>query len=137
MGKRTDVAGLSVTTVLQPGHTVLRLVGEIDLAEVDALRRAAHLAVAAGRDVLVDLGGVTFVDACGLAAIVGVRRVAHAAGLRCHLVHPSRPVRRVAGLTRSENALGWDLPARGRSTGPGRGRPSADHARRRPPTTRR
>ncbi len=119
--------GLDVAVETLPRHTVLRLAGEVDLAEVAAVRRAALAAVASGRDVVVDLGEVTFVDACGLATIVAVRRAVRAAGLACAVVAPSRVVRRVAALTRSEAALGWDLPARRRSRPVHRRWPSRRH----------
>lgn len=134
MGEGT-IVGLDVTVEALPRHTVLRLAGEVDLAEVEAVRRAALAAVGCGRDLLLDLGAVTFVDACGLATLVAVRRAAHAAGLRCHVVEPSGVVRRVAALTRSEAALGWDLPVRGRR-GPARHRRPAVH-REHPPRPRR
>lgn len=124
MGEGTAV-GLDVTIATLPGCTLLRLAGEVDLAEVGAVRRAALAAAACGHDLVVDLAEVTFVDACGLSTLVAVRRVAHAAGLRCHLVEPSRAVRKVAALTRSEAALGWDLPAR-----PRRGVPRTEESRR-------
>jgi anti-anti-sigma factor len=112
--------GLRIGREVAARHTVLRLVGEVDLGEVDGLRRTAIEAMRSGRGIVVDLAGVTFVDACGLAALLWVRRAAHVAGIECRFVAPSRSVRRLAALTRSEAALGWDAPSRTRRRG-GRG----------------
>ncbi|MGW0661467.1 STAS domain-containing protein [Streptodolium elevatio] len=55
--------------------------GELDEAAADALRTEAAARIAEGRpDLVVDLSGVTFCDACGLSALIGIRRGALEAG---------------------------------------------------------
>ena len=51
---------------------VLRVRGELDLLTADELRSALAEALAADATVVVDLDGVTFVDACGLRVILEV-----------------------------------------------------------------
>lgn len=53
---------------------ILHLTGELDVATAPALRARLDRAVKAGvREVVVDLGGVTFIDSVSLAALVAAR----------------------------------------------------------------
>ncbi|WTW99578.1 STAS domain-containing protein [Streptomycetaceae bacterium NBC_01309] len=55
--------------------------GELDETATAALRAEAFARIAEGRpDLVVDLSGVTFCDACGLSALIGIRRRALEAG---------------------------------------------------------
>lgn len=80
---------------LGQGASVMRLVGEIDMATVDQFRQAfpalskRHL-----RDVVIDTTGVTFMDSTGLHALIEGKRIIHEKGTNIVLV-ASRPVRRV------------------------------------------
>ena len=49
---------------------VLRVVGELDIATADQLRGALVEALATHRTLVVDMAGVTFVDASGLRVII-------------------------------------------------------------------
>ena len=58
-------------TTLVPGDPpVLQVAGEIDLATVDALRRALEEAVSTDPTFVVDMAGVTFLDVTGLRAVL-------------------------------------------------------------------
>jgi anti-anti-sigma factor len=58
----------------------LRLSGELDVAAASTLEvRLTHL-VAAGRDVVLDCSGLTFIDAGGIAALLVASRAAIRAG---------------------------------------------------------
>lgn len=55
--------------------TVVRATGEVDAASASAFRAALDQAVATGkRLIVVDLGGVSFLDSAGLSVIFGVQR---------------------------------------------------------------
>ena len=82
------------------GVVVVVLRGELDVAE--AARVAASLAVvaASGRDVIVDLEGLEFIDSSGLAALVYARQHARRAGSDLLLAAPQQQVLRMLAITR-------------------------------------
>jgi anti-sigma B factor antagonist len=80
------------------GHVVVALRGELDL--VDATRVAAALGRVAAREprIIVDLAGLEFIDASGVAALLRCRRDARDAGGDLLLAAPQRRVRRVLAI---------------------------------------
>ena len=80
------------------GHVVVALRGELDL--VDAAAVAAALKAVAAREprIIVDLSGLEFIDASGVAALSRVRRHARDAGGDVLLAAPQRMVRRVLSI---------------------------------------
>jgi anti-sigma B factor antagonist len=80
------------------GHIVVALYGELDL--LDAAAVAAALRVAAARDprIIVDLTGLEFIDASGVAALARGRGYARDAGGDLLLAAPQGPVRRVLAI---------------------------------------
>lgn len=74
-----------------PGHTFVRLLGEVDESAAAAARYLVDLVVEAGRPVHVDLGSVTFFSAAGVGFLV--RLYQHAGDVR--VVAASAPVREV------------------------------------------
>jgi anti-sigma B factor antagonist len=80
------------------GHVVVALRGELDL--VDAARAAAALGSVAAREprIIVDLAGLEFIDASGVAALLRGRRDARDAGGDLLLAAPQRRVRRVLAI---------------------------------------
>jgi anti-anti-sigma factor len=82
------------------GHVVVALRGELDL--VDAAGVAAALVAVAAREpnIVVDLAGLEFIDASGVAALVRGRARARLAGGDLLLAAPRQPVLRVLAVTR-------------------------------------
>jgi anti-sigma B factor antagonist len=80
------------------GCAVVALRGELDL--VDASAVAAGLRAVAAREprIIVDLAGLEFIDASGIAALVRGRRHARNAGGDVLLAAPQRLVRRVLAI---------------------------------------
>jgi anti-sigma B factor antagonist len=80
------------------GHVVVALYGELDL--VDAAAVTAALGVVAAREprIIVDLAGLEFIDASGIAALSRGRRHARNAGGDLLLAAPQRQVRRVLAI---------------------------------------
>jgi anti-sigma B factor antagonist len=80
------------------GHVVIALHGELDL--VDAPVVAAALGVAAAHEprIIVDLAGLEFIDASGVAALSRGRQHARDAGGDLLLAAPRRQVRRVLAI---------------------------------------
>jgi anti-anti-sigma factor len=109
-GWRGDPAHLEVAVAPEPGRTVLRLRGEVDVSSVDLLLEA--LAEAHGtehRRVVVDLGEVTFIDLRGMTALY----TAGNDGLSISLRSPSRLTRRVIELADMGHVLPIDERAEG------------------------
>ena len=96
--------GLRLSTRFQDGHTVAALSGELDVACTPVLREQllAVLTPRASRLIL-DLSGISFCDASGLAVLVSTGRRATLLGGSLRLVAPSPAVAlalRVSGLLR-------------------------------------
>lgn len=116
--------GLAISTSTGEGPAVVALDGELDLATASCVQHAVLDALGASDAVVVDLSDVTFLDATGLGTLLRCRREASASGRWCVLSSPSRCVRRLAGLTGTEAALGLapaELPGRALvdASGPG------------------
>ena len=79
-------------------HVVVALRGELDLMHAPAV--AAGLGVIAAREprIIVDLAGLQFIDASGVAALSRGRRYARNAGGDLLLAAPQRMVRRVLAI---------------------------------------
>ena len=80
------------------GYVVVTLRGELDL--LDAAAVAAALGVVAAREprIIVDLAGLEFIDASGVAALSRGRKHARNAGGDLLLAAPQRQVRRVLAI---------------------------------------
>jgi anti-anti-sigma factor len=63
----------SVTTVRTAEHTVLFVSGEMDIATADEFTVAAREQLATG-PVVLDLHDLSFMDSCGLRALIGLLR---------------------------------------------------------------
>jgi len=84
------------------GYAVVALGGELDV--VDASAVAVGLGAVAAREprIIVDLAGLEFIGASGIAALMRGRGHARAAGGDVLLAAPQRQVRRVLACTISE-----------------------------------
>jgi anti-sigma B factor antagonist len=87
------------------GHVVVALRGELDL--LYALEVATALGAIAARQprIIVDLAGLEFIDASGIAALARGRRHARNAGGDLLLAAPQRPVRRVLTIIRQADGF--------------------------------
>ncbi len=95
------------TTVERSGRSVLVCVhGELDLATASRLRQALLGAAGDGpADLVVDLSGVTFVDATGLGALLRAAEAVRVAGGELRLASPSRMLRVMLRLLELEAVL--------------------------------
>nr|WP_260408581.1 STAS domain-containing protein [Planomonospora venezuelensis] len=99
-----------MSVIRHKGSAVHRVSGEIDIATAPALRARLQNALTAGGRLLVDLSGVTFMDARGLSALVAVNNRARELGGAVHLVGVPAAVRRLLRLT-GLNGLSSPEPA--------------------------
>src|SRR5262249_36732198 len=75
----------------------LRLIGELDVAGVPALRKA--LGEVDGEDIVLDCSGLTFIDCAGLGVLIAAHHDCVKAGSQLQLVAPSRCLTRLLELT--------------------------------------
>lgn len=88
-----------------PGRLLL-MTGRLDVASAADARLALASAVAAGTgDLVLDLSGVTAVDATGLGVLVGAHRTADRAGRRLVLRDAPPQVHRLLRVTRLYRVL--------------------------------
>lgn len=80
---------------------VLRLAGEIDIANSEALVATALLAIGSGHvtTLIVDLSGVDFLDSTALGALVRIRNGAQAQGCEVRVQGASRRVAKLFAIT--------------------------------------
>ncbi len=84
----------------EDGVVVLRVVGEVDLATVGRLRDHLYKQVpGAGRVVIVDFTGVSFLAACGIGLLIEIADRARAKGMALWLVADGRVVLRALEVT--------------------------------------
>ncbi|MCE7981239.1 MAG: anti-sigma factor antagonist [Caldilinea sp. CFX5] len=86
--------------------TVLKIAGRIDSHSVQRLRQQLALSASGpGKNIILDLAGVDFIDSSGLAAIVHGMKQCRAVGGDLRLCKPPQAVRMVLELTRLDKAL--------------------------------
>lgn len=87
------------------GSLVVTLEGEIDLDRAPAIRLLLLDCVSQGRDVLVDLARVTYIDSSGIASLVEALQNAGKAGTQLGLVAISQQAMRVFELARLDKVF--------------------------------
>ena len=103
------------------GQAVCTVVGEIDLSTCDQLTNAALDAMQAhGCRLILDLSGVTFMDAQGISCLVRLRREAAARGGQLTLAGVPHVVMRVLTITHMHQAFETVVgaPSKGSLLGP-------------------
>ena len=74
------------------GARLARVSGEVDLETAPELSRRLRQVVREGRDLVVDLSAVGYIDSSGIAVLVQVLKAAQQAGRRLVLQNPSKRV---------------------------------------------
>lgn len=93
------MVGFSSCTVLfSDNRAVAHLHGELDACTVICLRSRLMPIAMAGRDIIINLARLDFVDTAGLVALIDLQREAHRAGGSLRLTKPPRPLRRLLAL---------------------------------------
>jgi anti-sigma B factor antagonist len=93
-------SGVSVVVHACPECCVLVVEGELDIGGVGTLSAQTSRALGStSGTVVLDLSGVSFIDAAGVGALVAIRTSAAAAHRPVRLREPSAPVRRLLRLT--------------------------------------
>jgi anti-sigma B factor antagonist len=95
------VDGLEVSTSSNGGQSVLTVNGEIDLTSAPKLDEEITTVVESSDQVVIELGGVSFMDSTGLRVLLKASKTLTSRGGTLVLRQPSEPVRRlleVSGL---------------------------------------
>ncbi|HEU5155824.1 MAG TPA: STAS domain-containing protein [Streptosporangiaceae bacterium] len=90
----------------RPGHTIVALHGDLDIAAAPALRE--HLTGVLShspRLLILDLSEVSFCDATGLAVLIGTQRRATGLGITLHLAAPNPQMTRLLRITGLDRVL--------------------------------
>ena len=95
------------------GWAVVRLTGEIDIANADRIPQQVVAAVAsAPAGVVLDMSGVTFIDSTGIGAMIAARNACLSSGRSLQIAAPSRQVQRMLALTGLDDVFAVVGPAR-------------------------
>lgn len=90
---------------------VAAVVGELDLHSAAILRSVLNSAEDSRPDqIVVDLGGLAFIDSAGIGVLVGALRRAEARGAGLTAVNVSRTIQGVLDVTHLSHALGLVAP---------------------------
>jgi anti-sigma B factor antagonist len=102
----TDESTFELHTAAAGDAIVFTVIGEVDMTTAPELAKALDAVPDTARLVVVDLGGVTFLDSSGLNALVRGRRELAASDVGFKVVVPAEGVvRRVIEITRLEDSL--------------------------------
>jgi anti-sigma B factor antagonist len=94
------MVSVELSTRERDGQVVAVLRGELDVAEAAQVAASLAMVAAGGRNVIVDLEGLEFIDSSGLAALVHARQHARRAGSDLLLAAPQQQVLRMLAITR-------------------------------------
>jgi anti-sigma B factor antagonist len=95
-----EMVSVELSTRECDGQVVVVLRGELDVAEAAKVAASLAAVAARGRNLIVDLEGLEFIDSSGLAALVRARRHARRAGFDLLLAAPQHQVLRMLAITR-------------------------------------
>ena len=94
------MVNLELSTRAGDGQAVVVLRGELDVTEAASVAASLSVVATSGRDVIVDLAGLEYIDSSGLAALVLARQQARRAGYDLLLAAPQQQVLRMLAITR-------------------------------------
>ena len=89
----------------QDGYIVIALTGEIDLETAPVVRKALLDHLKKGKNLLIDLAQVTYIDSSGIASLVEGLQVARKQGHDLSLVSVSQRAHRVLELARLDKVF--------------------------------
>ena len=90
---------LTIRVRHEPNYVLAAVAGEIDIATVARLRARLWALAASGRTLVADLEQVSFIDASGLGALVGLAGLAAEHGASLYVVCAREKIRRPFRLT--------------------------------------
>jgi len=110
---RPAPSDFGVTAELMGRDTLVRLSGEIDIASCGDLRDALEPHLDSGRNLIIDLGRVTFMDSSVLTVLLHAKSALATASRSLRLDNPSRAARRLLSIEAVRLLLDLDQPPTG------------------------
>lgn len=102
------MGSLRIRTKVEGGRHTVSISGELDVASAQVLEQTLVEACAAGaKELVLDLGGVEFMDSTGLSAILQGKRLCESNQCSYLLTPAQRPVERVFEATGVRRALSF------------------------------
>lgn len=98
---------MSVSTTTRDGVHVIALAGEIDLQTSPQVREAVLGSLRQGGPVVVDMGGIAYIDSSGVASLVEGFQVARRQGVAFVLAAVSPAAMRVLQLARLDKVFSF------------------------------
>lgn len=86
-------------------HLLVTLQGDVDLEHSTAVRKLLLNAASKGRDLLIDLSDVTYLDSSGIASMIEAMHMARKNGAAFRLFSANEQVRRVFELARLDKVF--------------------------------
>jgi anti-anti-sigma factor len=103
------LAEFTSTQTRPDGGCTITVNGEVDIATVEEFLDAAEECISGGsKAIVIDLGGVEFIDSSGLGALVRIRNRARQHGADVTLAHVPAPVHRVLEVSGLLDAFGTE-----------------------------
>ncbi|HET9690941.1 MAG TPA: STAS domain-containing protein [Acidimicrobiales bacterium] len=101
MSRKAATAGTSlrIELSLEGERCVCRVSGDLDAGSAARLRAVLAERLDEGRDAVIDLAGLAFIDSSGIGVLVGALKRFEAAGARLALRAPTASLRRVLDMT--------------------------------------
>ncbi|MBI4968533.1 MAG: STAS domain-containing protein [Rhodospirillales bacterium] len=96
---------MKMETRKEAGLRVVSLAGDVDLQHSPTLRKELLVVVAEGLPVIVDLGGVSYIDSSGVASLVEAFQAARKKQIPFSLAGLSASVQRVMQLARLDRVF--------------------------------
>ncbi len=97
---RGSIGRLGISATVEGDRHTLTLTGELEIASAGMLEQAVAAACAAGaKELVLDLGGLEFMDSTGVGAILGARTLCEEHHCDYSLTPAHRPVQRLFELT--------------------------------------
>jgi anti-sigma B factor antagonist len=90
---------LRMESSIADGIAVVQCTGRLDLDYAPDLNKEVRRLVPLSRRIVLDLGGVAFMDSSGLGTIVGLYASAKSAGVELQLINLTQQARRLLELT--------------------------------------
>jgi anti-sigma B factor antagonist len=94
-----DDYGLTIEVRQEPGHMLVTVAGEVDIATVPQMQERLAAPAGSGQPLIVNLDRITFIDAAGLGALAGAASRAAERDASLHVVCTRHQVRRLFAIT--------------------------------------
>lgn len=96
---------MNIEIVSTPQYELINLEGEVDLSNSRQIKQAMLDAIAKQRDLVVDLGQLSYIDSSGLASMVEALNESKQSGTKLFIVNAQGAPKQVLKLTRLDTVF--------------------------------